>query len=188
LALQQKQKEVAEKEQVIKNLQAAINAQNQAMRDLLGKLQGALQQFSADLSLDIRDGKVYLGLSEKLLFKSGSAALGKDAMNVLEKLAAVLNQHPEINILVEGHTDNVPIKSKDFKDNWDLSVIRATTVVRILTKEFYLNPSQVLAAGKGEFEPKASNDTPEGRASNRRTEVILAPRLDEVMKILQQNR
>jgi chemotaxis protein MotB len=108
-------------------------------------------------------------------------------MSILEKISDVLSRHAELDIVVEGHTDNVPIKSKEFKDNWDLSVIRATTVARILTRDYGLNPSQVTAAGKGEFQPKASNETAEGRALNRRTEIILAPRLDQVLRLITEN-
>ncbi len=188
LAIRKKSEEVAQKEQVIKSLQHAISLRDSAMQSLLGNIQAALQQYNSDdLSLEVKDGKVYVGLSEKLLFKSGSAALGKEAMGVLGKIAAVLNTHPELSIIVEGHTDNVPVKSKEFKDNWDLSVMRATTVVRILTKDFELNPSQVLAAGKGDYQPKTSNETPEGRAKNRRTEIILAPQLDAVMRLIRAN-
>ncbi|MFQ5448267.1 MAG: flagellar motor protein MotB, partial [Saprospiraceae bacterium] len=140
-----------------------------------------------DLSLKIKNGKLYAGLSERLLFKPGSLKLSKDAMSVLESIAVVLNNHPELDIIVKGHTDNVPVKSRDFKDNWDLSVLRATTVVRILTKEYDLNPSQVTAAGKGEFEPKASNETKEGKAQNRRTEIIIQPRSNKVLKMIQEN-
>ena len=188
LALQEKAVEVKEKEQVIERLQNAIDQQRQSMQDLLGKIQSALQQYNqSELSLEVKEGKVYVGLSEKLLFKSGSADLSKEAMGILGKIAEVLNKHPELDIIVEGHTYNVPVKGRDFKDNWDLSVIRATTVVRVLTREFGMSQNQVVPSGRGEFWPKASNETAGGRALNRRTEIIIAPHLDEVFKIIREN-
>ncbi len=188
IALQKKADEVAEKEKVINAMQLAIDEQNEKMKGLLAKIQAALQQYNQeDLSIEIREGKVFVGLSDQLLFKSGSVKLEKDAFSVLESLAEVLKMHPELDIIVEGHTDNVPVKSKNMKDNWDLSVMRATTVVRLLTSEYELNPSQVTAAGKGEFEPKASNETKEGKAQNRRTEIIIEPQLTEVLNMIQEN-
>jgi chemotaxis protein MotB len=110
---------------------------------------------------------------------------GKDALKLL---AGVLDKNPDIDIFVEGHTDNVPMKgSGDIKDNWDLSVVRATSIVKSLTDDYKIPPTRVTAAGRGEYFPKASNDTPEGRAKNRRTEIILSPKLDEIMKLLNQN-
>lgn len=186
MTLRRKQEEIAEKEQIIDNMRQTLEKQEQTMKDMLGRIQAALQQYDQkELSLEIRDGKAYVGLSEKLLFKSGSAQLSREAMDILEKIATVLTNHPELDIIVEGHTDNIPIKSKEFKDNWDLSVIRATTVVRILTKEFYLSPNQVTASGRGEYSPKTSNETPEGRAQNRRTEIVLSPRLDKIYRLIQ---
>jgi chemotaxis protein MotB len=113
-----------------------------------------------------------------------SSDLGKDALRLLSD---VLDKNHDIDILVEGHTDNVPIKTNIYKDNWDLSVARATSIVRILTTEYKIAPTRVTASGRGEFFPKSENDTPEGRAKNRRTEIILSPKLDEIMKLLQTN-
>ncbi|TAK48805.1 MAG: flagellar motor protein MotB, partial [Saprospiraceae bacterium] len=188
LALQKKAEEVAEKELVIQTLQQAINEQDQKMKDLLAKIKAALERYNQEnLSLEIKEGKVYVGLSDQLLFKSGSIKLEKNALSVLESIAGVLKNHPELDIIVEGHTDNVPIKSQNIKDNLELSVLRATSVVRLLTEEYDLNRSQVTAAGKGEFEPKASNETKEGKAQNRRTEIIIEPQLNEVLKMIQEN-
>jgi chemotaxis protein MotB len=123
-------------------------------------------------------------LSNKLLFKSGSVdieAKGKDAIRILGE---VLKKNPDIDVMVEGHTDNVPIKTSLYKDNWDLSVARAITIVRMLTSNYGILPMRLTAAGRGEYMPKASNDTPEGRALNRRTEIILTPNLDKIMKII----
>jgi chemotaxis protein MotB len=121
------------------------------------------------------------------LFKSGSAAVEVKGKEALKVLAEVLDKNPDIDILVEGHTDNVPIRTSVYKDNWDLSVARATSIVRILTDEYKIEPTRLTASGKGEFSPRASNAASEGRANNRRTEIILSPKLDEIMQLLKGN-
>lgn len=191
-ALQQKSDELAEKEKVLKEREASLNKLKKGMKEQNDKAQAlkksirdALLNFGGDeLSVEEHDGKVYVSMSDKLLFQSGSdqvEAKGKDA---LKTLAGVMEKHPDIDILVEGHTDNIPISTAVFKDNWDLSVKRATSIVRILTTDFSLAPTRVAAAGRGEFFPKASNSTAEGRAKNRRTEIILSPKLDEMLKLI----
>jgi chemotaxis protein MotB len=126
-------------------------------------------------------------MSDKLLFKSGSAAVEAKGKEAIKLLAGVLNKNQDIDILIEGHTDNVPIKTAVYRDNWDLSVARATSIVRILTDEYKITPTRLTASGKGEFWPRATNETAEGRASNRRTEIILSPKLDEIMQLLKAN-
>jgi chemotaxis protein MotB len=186
--LNQKEKLIAEREKSLKEMQNIISRQDSVSKRLKETLRKALLGFKADeLSVENKNGKVYVSMSDKLLFKSGSAAVEKKGKEALQVLAEVLVKNPDIDVLVEGHTDNVPIKTALFKDNWDLSVIRATSIVRILTDEYSVQPTQVSAAGRGEFFPKASNDTPEGRAQNRRTEIILSPKLDEVMNLLNNN-
>ena len=123
-------------------------------------------------------------MSDKLLFKSGSSTVEEKGRDALSLLGGVLNKNTDIDILVEGHTDNVPIKTAIYKDNWDLSVARATSIVRILTSDYKVVPTRMTASGKGEYFPRASNDTTEGRARNRRTEIILSPKLDELMQLL----
>lgn len=185
-ALETKAKELEDREKLIGNLQKAIDQRDEKLQGILSKIQGALQQYAAeDLTLDIKDGRLYVALSDKLLFESGSAKVDKRGREALGGLANILSKYPELDIVVEGHTDNVPIKSSTYSDNWDLSVIRATSVVRILTKDFNLSPNQVTASGRGEFQPKSSNETKEGRSLNRRTEIVIAPRLDEIYSILQ---
>jgi len=183
--LSTKETQLADREKKLKEMQAIIARQDSLTRKLNDVLRNALLGFNSDeLSVEVRNGKVYVSMSDKLLFKSGSAAVetkGKDALRVL---ADVLQKNIDIDVLIEGHTDNVPIKTAQYKDNWDLSVARATSIVRILTDEFYVGPTRVTASGKGEFSPKASNDTSEGRAKNRRTEIILSPKLDEIMQLL----
>ncbi|MDR3705041.1 MAG: OmpA family protein [Paludibacteraceae bacterium] len=186
--LNQKAKLIAEREKSLKEMQNIISRQDSVSKRLKETLRKALLGFKADeLSIENKNGKVYVSMSDKLLFKSGSAAVESKGKDALKVLAEVLVKNPDIDVLVEGHTDNVPIKTAVFKDNWDLSVIRATSIVRILTGEYSVQPTQVSAAGRGEFFPKASNSTPEGRAQNRRTEIILSPKLDEVMKMLNNN-
>jgi len=120
------------------------------------------------------------------LFPSGSAVVNPKGKQALGTLAQVLNVNPDINVVVEGHTDSIPIRGK-YEDNWALSVARATSIVRILTETYNVDPVRVIASGKSKFEPVDSNETPEGRQRNRRTEIILAPKLDELMQLLQQN-
>ena len=123
-------------------------------------------------------------MSDKLLFESGSAQVNKQGKAALGKLAEVLKKQTDIDVMIEGHTDSKPIKTVQFKDNWDLSVVRATSVVRILTKDYNVNPLQIVPSGRSEYLPVDSNETAEGRAHNRRTEIIMAPRIDKLMDIL----
>jgi chemotaxis protein MotB len=125
-------------------------------------------------------------MSDKLLFKSGSTAVEPKGIEALGKLADVIKKNTDIMVNVEGHTDNVPYKSSisNIKDNWDLSLMRASSVLHILTEKYFVSRLQLMASGKGEFSPKASNVTPEGKAQNRRTEIILTPKIDKVMQLL----
>ena len=141
-----------------------------------------------DLTVTVKNGKVYVSLAEQLLFGSGSVQVDKKGEAALQQLAKALKDQKDINILVEGHTDNVPISrtSQYMHDTWDLSVMRATAIVRILTGAG-LSPKQVTAAGRGEFSPLAGNDTPQNKQKNRRTEIIITPDLDELFRILESN-
>jgi len=170
----------------LNNLQNMIQAQKDVMNKLKNTISDALMKYKTDeLSISIKDGNVYVSLQEKLLFKSGSAVVDPLGVAALKSLAQVLNSTKDITVMIEGHTDNIPIKTAQFKDNWDLSTARATSIVRILTKDNGFDSQRITAAGKGEFKPVKPNDTAEGRASNRRTEVILSPDLNELYKILQ---
>jgi chemotaxis protein MotB len=174
----------------VMELQAGIQKQKQAQRDLLDKVKNALIGFNAnELTAEIRgDGKVYISLSEKLLFKSGSYKVDPKGDKALEKLALVLVNQPNIDITIEGHTDSIPLKKGEFlKDNLDLSVMRATSIERILSDEYGVRAQQMYASGRGEYFPVASNQTEEGRATNRRTEIILSPKISELFKIIEQN-
>ena len=183
--LDAKEKLLSEREKTLHEMIQVIAKQDSITRNLNNILRNALLGFNSDeLSVEIKDGKVYVSMSDKLLFQSGSSAVEDKGKDALKLLAGVLEKNSDIDILVEGHTDNVPIKTPVYKDNWDLSVARATSIVRILTNDYKIVPTRLTASGKGEFFPKADNDTPEGRAKNRRTEIILSPKLDELMKLL----
>lgn len=186
--LAKKMEELQDREKTIAELQKMIDMQKQKVKDLLSSVKDALLGFSSDeLTVREEDGKVYVAMSDKLLFESGKAVVNAQGKEALGKLAEVLNKQTDIDVYIEGHTDNVPIKTAVFKDNWDLSVIRATSVVRILTETYNVNPLQILPCGRGEFKPVDVNTTPEGKARNRRTEIIMAPRLDKLFKMLEES-
>jgi chemotaxis protein MotB len=171
----------------LQNLQNLIQSQKDIMNNLKNSIANALLNYSADeLSVTIKDGNVYVSLQEKLLFKSGSDVVDPKGKEALKSLATVLSNTKDIGVMIEGHTDNVPIKTKLFKDNWDLSTARATSIVRVLTKDNGFDPNRITAAGKSSFHPVQANETVEGRAANRRTEIILSPDLKELYKILEQ--
>ncbi|UJP64342.1 OmpA/MotB family protein [Mongoliitalea daihaiensis] len=191
-ALQQKSQELTDKERILaerenalREMQQIISRQDSITRNLNDIVRNALLGFNSDeLTVEVRNGKVYVSMSDKLLFRSGSADVEQKGREAIKVLADVLNKNEEIDVLVEGHTDNIPIRTSRFRDNWDLSVVRATSIVRLLTDQHQIPSTRVTASGKGEFLPRASNDTADGRALNRRTEIILSPKLDELMKIL----
>jgi chemotaxis protein MotB len=183
--LAKKEKLLAEREKALKEMQQIIARKDSITNRLNDILRKALLGFDSDeLSVEIKNGKVYVSMSDKLLFKSGSSAVEAKGVEALKVLADVLNKNNDIDILVEGHTDSIPIKTAIFKDNWDLSVIRATSITRVLSEDYKVSATRVTASGKGEFFPKATNSTPEGRAKNRRTEIVLSPKLDEIMNLL----
>ena len=185
MLLKEKMEKLAEREATINKLQAEVDAQNARLQSLLNSVKDALLGFSSDeLTVTEKNGKIYVAMSDKLLFESGSAQVNKQGKEALGKLAEVLKKQHDIDVFIEGHTDNKPIKTVQFKDNWDLSVVRATSVVRILTKDYGVNPLQILPCGRGEFMPVDNNECVEGRAHNRRTEIIMAPKLDKLMDIL----
>ena len=185
MLLKEKMDKLAEREATINELQAEIKAQNDRVSALLQSVKDALLGFSSDeLTVTQKDGKVYVAMSDKLLFESGSAQVNKQGKEALGKVAEVLKKQNDIDVFIEGHTDTKPIKTVQFKDNWDLSVVRATSVVRILTKDYGVNPLQIVPSGRGEFMPVDDNETADGRARNRSTEIIMAPRLDKLMDIL----
>ncbi len=138
-----------------------------------------------DVQVEVRGGVVYVSISDKLLFRSGSSKISTEASEVLNKLAMVINDHSDLNVLVEGHTDDVPISNSCMDDNWDLSVKRATSVVRMLVEDYYVDPTRMTAAGRSEYIPKEDNGTSSGRSANRRTEIIITPKLDQFFQLLE---
>ena len=183
--LGEKLKELDEREKTIQELQGMIDQQNATVQSLLNSVKDALLGFSSDeLTVREQNSKVYVAMSDKLLFRSGSATVDERGKEALAKLAEVLNKQTDVDVNIEGHTDTKPIHTARFADNWDLSVIRATSVVRILTKEYNVSPLQIVPSGRGEYVPVADNESAEGRSKNRRTEIIIAPKLDELLKIL----
>lgn len=183
--LTRKMQELDERERTINQLQEMMDAQNEKVQQILKSVKDALMGFSSDeLSVREENGKIYVAMSDKLLFRSGSATVDERGKEALAKLAEVLNKQTDVDVNIEGHTDTKPIHTARFADNWDLSVIRATSVVRILTKEYNVSPLQIVPSGRGEYVPVADNESAEGRSKNRRTEIIIAPKLDELLKIL----
>lgn len=177
---------LSEREKTIAELQAMIDQQTRKVQNLLSSVKDALLGFSSeDLTVREEGGKVYVAMSDKLLFESGKAVVNDMGKNALGKLAEVLNRQTDIDVYIEGHTDSIPIRTAVYQDNWDLSVIRATSVVRILTQTYSVSPLQIQPCGRGEYKPIDANSTPEGRARNRRTEIIMAPKLDKLFQMLQ---
>lgn len=178
--------DMQERSQRIAELEALIASKDQAMRDLKDAISNALTAFEGKgLTVEQRDGKVYVSMENKLLFKSGSWAIGVDGRRAIEQLGTVLAANPDIAVLIEGHTDNDPFSSGgQIANNWDLSTKRATAIVQILNENEAINPESLTAAGRGEFAPIATNETTDGKARNRRIEVVLTPKLDEISKLL----
>jgi chemotaxis protein MotB len=169
----------------LEHLQALMDKQKAAIEQIRKKMTDALVGFkSNELSVSIKNGKVYVSLQENLLFPSGSAVVNPKGKEALGKLAAVLNQNPEITVDIEGHTDSIPIHGK-YQDNWDLSLARSASIVRILTTDYKVDPTRVIASGHSQYDPVQPNSTSEGRAQNRRTDIILSPKLDELYRLLQ---
>ena len=172
----------------IRALEQELSSKDSAANALKKLIQNALAGFSdLDISVEERNGRVYLSLSNQLLFPSGSIEVNPKGKEALLKITSALVKQTDIAYMVEGHTDNQPMNSKIMKDNWDLSVLRATSIVRLLTEEGGLDSKQVIASGRGETTPIASNETVDGRAKNRRTEIILTPKIEKIMEILNQN-
>lgn len=180
-----------DREAKVAELQGVLNQKDSAVKALKDAVNNALVGFvNNGLSVEQKNGKVYVSMEEQLLFASGSTVVDKRGEEALKKLAVVLENKKDINIMVEGHTDNVPIQgtlASGAKDNWDLSVLRATSVVKIITKNSGIEPGRISAAGRGPFFPLDPASTAEARRKNRRTEIILTPKLDELLKVLESN-
>jgi chemotaxis protein MotB len=180
---------LAEREKKVQDLEQVLARKDKAVQDLKNRISNALLNFKEnDLTVKVKNGKVYVSLAEQLLFGSGSIVVDKKGAGALQQLAKAIKDQNDIRVMIEGHTDNVPIsqKSKYLEDNWDLSVLRATSITRILIKAG-MSPNQIAASGKGEYSPVATNDNSQNKQKNRRTEIIVTPNLDELFKILDNN-
>jgi chemotaxis protein MotB len=176
-----------QRESKLEELQSILHRKDSTVNALKNNVSDALLGFKdKGLTVETRNGKVYVSLEERLLFASGSTVVDPKGVEALRQLAKVLDKNPDINVMVEGHTDNVPI-SGAIKDNWDLSVMRATSVIRILTSSANIDARRLTAAGRGPFLPIDPANTAEARKKNRRTEIILSPKLDELLKVLENN-
>ncbi len=174
-----------EQNKYIQNLNSSIQRKDSINLALVMNLKRSLADVNDDdVTVEVKKGVVYISISDKMLFQSGSAVINTKAEAVLAKVAKVVNDHKELDILVEGHTDNVPIATDCIKDNWDLSAKRATSVVRMLQTKFAVAPERMTAGGRSEFAPKDSNQSADGRKSNRRTEIIVTPKLDQFFELL----
>lgn len=184
--LENLQNELNKRSKQIDELQNLINAKEAQMQQLKNAISNALHNFEGKgLTVVHKNGKIYVSMENKLLFSSGSWAVGNEGKNAVEQLASVLLENTDINVLIEGHTDDVPYTGAAIIDNWDLSVKRATAIVRILQNKG-VSPTQITAAGRSEYLPIDLNKTAEGKAKNRRIEIILAPNFDEISKLLKE--
>ncbi len=171
----------------IKELNTNVQKKDSINLALITNLKRSLDNINdSDITIEVRKGVVYVSISDKLLFSSGSTHINQRAQSVLGKVAKVINDHSEIDVMVEGHTDNKPISSSKIKDNWDLSVMRATAVVRVLQNKYNVNPARLTAAGRSEYVPKYGNEDELGRSGNRRTEIVITPKLDQYFNLLKQ--
>lgn len=177
-----------------------INRQNQYITDLNSQIQykdsinfalvtnlkrSLIDINDEDLEISIKGSAIYVSISDHLLFNTGSTRILSSSSSVLNKVASVINDHNQLNVLVEGHTDNVPINNQKIADNWDLSVLRATAIVRELQDNYFVDPERMTAAGRAHYIPKMNNGTTAGRKKNRRTEIIITPKLDQFFKLLE---
>jgi len=174
------------KDNMIFSLQTSLAQRDSLNMALVMNLKGAIGNLDdKDINIKVDKGVVYIDISDKMLFKSGSYNITDKASEVLGKVALVLKNQKDIEFMVEGHTDNVPFKKDDLLDNWDLSVKRATAVVRVLQNKYGLDPTKMTAAGRSEYQPLNTNETAEGKASNRRTRIVILPQLDQFFKLLE---
>lgn len=177
---------IGSKDTYIQDLQRAMARKDSLNMALVMNLKGALNDINdQDIEIKVEKSAVFISISDKLLFKSGSYEVSNRASEVLGKVAQVLNNKPDIEFLVEGHTDNVPIKNACIQDNWDLSTKRATAVVRILQNQFHIDPKRMTAGGRADYIPVADNTSDAGKAANRRTRIVILPQLDQFFKLLE---
>jgi chemotaxis protein MotB len=182
--LNMSKEQLAAQQRRLAEMQTLMDRQKKAIQEIRQKMSDALVGFNSnELSVSVKNGKVYVSLQENLLFPSGSAVVNPKGKEALGKLAQVLNNNTDITVDIEGHTDSIPIHGR-YPDNWALSTARSTAIVRILTTDYMVDPVRVIASGHSSYDPVQTNSTPEGRALNRRTEIILSPKLDELFQLL----
>jgi len=174
-----------EKDLKITRLQDALTRKDSVTLALVTSIKRAVGVNDPDIEVNVDKGVVYISLADKLLFKSGSYQVTDRAKAILGKVAKIVQDKPDFECMVEGHTDNVPIKNPVLQDNWDLSVKRATSIVRILQSDFGIDPKRLVASGRGEYVPLVSNDTPENRATNRRTRILVLPKIDQFYDMIE---
>jgi chemotaxis protein MotB len=185
--LQRSLESMQEKDLQIKSMRDAITKKDSMTLALVTSLKRALDNINdEDIEISVEKGVVFVAISDKLLFGSGKYEVTREARIILEKVAKILNDKKEFEFMVEGHTDNVPISRGQIEDNWDLSTKRATSVVRVLQKEFGVDPSRMTAAGRGEYKPITTNETNDGKARNRRTRIVILPKLDQFFGMLEE--
>lgn len=183
--LEKAEEDLFERESKLRELQSLIKQRDSSMNALRERVEQSLLGFKdSGLEIEVKNGKVYVKMSNQLLFKSGSTVIDQRGRDALSQLATVLTQQTDISVMIEGHTDNKPINNARIADNWDLSVLRSTEVARILTIENGIDPKRIIASGRSEFMPIDEADTQEARAKNRRTEIILSPKLDELFNLV----
>ncbi|MEP7321648.1 MAG: OmpA family protein [Saprospiraceae bacterium] len=184
-SMQKSLEAINQQSKYIQGLNSKIQMKDSLNLALLTNLKRSLADVNdSDVHVEVRGGLVYISIADKLLFKSGSYDINAAAEAVLGKVAKVVNDHKDIDILIEGHTDNVSISTDKIKDNWDLSVLRSTSVARLLQKKFGVEPDRMTAGGKSEYSPKESNDSASGKQANRRTEIVITPKLDQYIGLM----
>ena len=184
--LEKSLEQIKEQDLRIRRLQDALTKKDSVTLALVVSLKSSLGNLNdTDVTVNVEKSVVFISLSDKMLFQSGSTKLSARAKEVLSKVATVLNDKPEMEVLVEGHTDNVPISRDCIKDNWDLSAMRATTITRVLQNDYNVDPARITAGGRSEYVPLASNETPEGRSTNRRIRIVILPKLDQFFGMIE---
>ena len=177
---------IKEKDLQIRNMSDALTKKDSVTLALVISLKSSLGNLNdTDVTINVEKSVVFISLSDKMLFPSGSTTIGPNAKNVLGKVATVLNDKPQMDVLVEGHTDNVPISKDCIKDNWDLSVLRATAITRVLTDDLGVDPARITAGGRSQFVPLVPNDTPADRSKNRRTRIVILPKMDQFYNMIE---
>jgi chemotaxis protein MotB len=185
-SIKQSMENLGMKDAYIQGLQKSMAYKDSLNMALVMNLKGAVGNLDdKDINIKVDKGVVFIDISDKLLFKSGKYEVTDQAKTILGKVAKVLKNQPGMDFMVEGHTDNVPFKKGDLVDNWDLSVKRSTTIVRLLQTQYGLDPAKIIAAGRGEYQPLTSNSTADGKAANRRTRIVILPELDQFFKLLE---